>query len=417
MSDREPIIIEGQLFGIVKEKTEKETADFSDNEEIDDEVIISDEQLYAKYEEVIEEETGKVPHRSDIDKDERFQRDWEYYFGPLDNFVVAPLPVAPPFNDRTWLRLDAEAEAQYERMAVIIRNLDRSDRHMATSVAIPTVALSNVVASARVKQRKSRTPPAQTRRQSRADLKYLTTGEFMNARDALCFALHRGIIPNVELTINWTMRGAKTEYDVEKGFARLATGFRLWDQGAEVRKAKIEMFPWLKHLVGQPFPHVTIFENSPGMGIHSHSLIAVPPQERKRFEAWLKLHLGVSEIAKAGGSGPVFLNFRASKNPESPWFWFSYMAKSVNPRMPILKWMKMKLRSGGKLTLKRVRISTCIGRAARAADKTFNPCLMELTTPAAVWSREHYRGYLARESAAQRAEMADLIRNIDKYQG
>lgn len=144
---------------------------------------------------------------------------------------------------------------------------------------------------------------------------YIPRGRFYDAYEAVCFANANGHTMTNFLTINWSQCGFGSPFIVNRAYL-----------------AFMERFAKFARQRNRPILYLTIFENSPSVGYHSHTLFHFPHYFEKEVDKWLeKSVVGADGLPVRGD----FYEFRSDKdkNTTAQWNIFRYMFKCIDPNI------------------------------------------------------------------------------------
>jgi hypothetical protein len=188
------------------------------------------------------------------------------------------------------------------------------------------------------------------RPQSSPPREYLRSEEFVRLHNAVEFGNSRGFVMNAEVTIVPSHAGIEGEVAATRFIEAFTKRFQAWCGRRGLMTA-----------------YVGVLENAPGVGLHGHFAIALPPSRLRAFSAW-------AERQNRGAEPPVVLSkVRERATAASQWQWFEYMAKSLTADETVagkgdaragMRTVNVvglwRLRAGGSVTRKRYRIAEAL---------------------------------------------------------
>ena len=143
---------------------------------------------------------------------------------------------------------------------------------------------------------------------------FIPRKRFYEAYRAVSFANYHGVALSSMLTINWEKCGWAGPDAVHRAYSTFAPRLRKFftDKGHEAR-------------------YLTVFENGSKMGLHSHTLVAVPFALRDNMKRWCRLAVRVDDPYSVREDECYRLDLETDDNVVAQWNRFRYLMKNLAP--------------------------------------------------------------------------------------
>lgn len=146
---------------------------------------------------------------------------------------------------------------------------------------------------------------------------HLSFDHFERAYRALALANCRGRVLDMHISVSWSTVGVTSDltvFDLHQRFLEL------------IRKWCIQAGFWPAWL--------WVLERGARMGLHTHMIIAIPPEWRRKFVFYAKQAAAVvspAPLLDTAESKTIHIVHRPTQNVDRQWWWFRYLFKGLRP--------------------------------------------------------------------------------------
>lgn len=201
--------------------------------------------------------------------------------------------------------------------------------------------------------------------------RHLSVKEVGRLYSAVAYANRKGMVFNAHITIAWELLGiAKVDHsEAAIALKAFCKGLLTWARYHGPSPAKNEI------------AYVYVHEASEKLGLHTHLLVAVPPELRKQLKSWAPKGVrGLSKVEEIPVEAVrVESKLRRKPHLEGQWRWFGYLCKGIdflatvkthNKQRILASWLlHHKLNAPGEVRCRKmIGVSSNIAESAQKAD-------------------------------------------------